>query len=202
MSTNRYSNELSSIVDSIFFHLCSVFDYLGHLISYMFEQNKDKTLDWGSLAKKARAGYKDNLRSAQGIDEIDKIIRIKLEWHRSQLIHKKRDNRSVGITIDEKANRLVLTFAASPDTMKQFKNIVQGYNSELEYTLDCLPSAVFYQTLRSINYLLDFLKIDLLSQSTLNHTLKVQSVMIFNAYGIWSDYKNKLNQFYLTFGQA
>jgi hypothetical protein len=153
----RYSYELSSIVDSIFFHLCSVYDYLGHFISYMFEANKDKTLDWGSLANKARsAAYQDKLKSADGIREIDNTIRIKLEWYRSQLIHRKRDLRFIGITKNPKANHISLIFSASPETMKYFKSMIQGYNSESKYTLDCLPSAVFYHTLRSINFCLIF----------------------------------------------
>lgn len=206
----KYNNELSSIVDSVFFHLCSIFDYLGHFISYMFEKNKDHTLDWGSIAKKARAAYKEVLKSAERIDEVDKKIRIKLEWHRSQLIHKKRDLRSVGITKSQ--NRISLIFAASPETMKHFKSILPGYDSESKYTMDCLPSAVFYQTLQSINYLLDFLKIDLISNSTFEENLKslknidppyllhpVTNTPYPKSEVIWSDYKRKLKKFYIDF---
>jgi len=208
----RYNNELSSIVDSIFFNLCSVFDYLGHFISYMFEKNKDQTFDWGSLANKARAAYKEVLKSAEGIREVDLKIRIKLEWHRSQLIHRKRDLRYIGITKNPKSNQLSLIFSASPETMKHFRNIVPGYDSESKYTLDCLPSAVFYQTLQSINYLLDFLRIDLLSQSTFEENVKNpkrnelpyvvdpgSNKTFPKSEVIWSDYKRYLNEFYVNF---
>lgn len=210
----RYNNELSSIVDSIFFHLCSVFDYLGHFVSYMFEKNKDKTLDWGALAKTARANYKDRLKSAAGIQEVDVTIRIKLEWHRSQLIHRKRDLRGIGITKNPKSNQLSLIFAEAPETMKQFKNIVPGYDKEANYTLDFLPSVVIYQTLRSINYLLDFLRIDLLSDSTFEENVKnpkspdlpyilhpVTNTPYPKSEVIWGDYKRKLDKFYLDFEQ-
>lgn len=169
---HRYSNELSSVVDSIFFHLCSVFDYLGHFVSYMFEKNKDKTMDWGSLAKKARAGYTEMPKSAEGIREVDNRIRIKLEWYRSQLIHRGRDLHHIGVTVDQKTNRLSLIFAAAAETMKHFNNIVPAYDKESNYTLDFLASLVIYQTLHSINYLLDFLKIDLLSDSTFQENVK------------------------------
>lgn len=208
----RYNNELSSIVDSIFFHLCSVFDYFGHFISYMFEKNKDNTLDWGSLAKKARAAYKETLKSADGIREVDNKIRINLEWHRSQLIHRKRDLRRIGITKNEESNQLFLTFATSPETMKQFKNIVPGYDKESNYTLDFLPSLVIYQSLQSINDLLDFLKDDLISESTFEENIKnpkstdlpyrlhpVTNKPYPKSEVIWSDYKRKLNKFYLDF---
>jgi hypothetical protein len=210
----RFSNELSSIVDSIFFHLCSVFDYLAHFISYMFEKNKDNTVDWGSLANKARAAYKKTLKSAEGIDEVDKKIRIRLEWHRSQLIHRKRDLRGVGITKNHDSNQLLLIFAATPETMKRFKNIIPGYDSESKYTLDCLPSAVFYQTLQSINYLLDFLRVDLLTQSTFEENVKnpkrndlsyvlhpITKKPHPKSEVIWGDYKRKLNQFYYDYEQ-
>ncbi|TCC92410.1 hypothetical protein EZ428_11870 [Pedobacter frigiditerrae] len=210
----RYSYELSSIVDSIFFHLCSVFDYLGHFISYMFEANKDKTLDWKSLANKARAAYKDTLKSADGIREIDNKIRINLEWHRSQLIHRRRDSRRIGITKNQKSNQLSLIFAASAETMKHFKNIVAGYDKESNYTLDCLPSVVIYQTLRSINFLLDLLRIDLLSGSTFEENVKnpkgnglpyllhpLTKKLQPKSEVIWTDYKRQLKKFYHNYGQ-
>lgn len=210
----RYSNELSSIVDSIFFHLCSVFDYMGHFISYMFEQNKDKTLDWGALAKKSRDTYRGTLKSADGIREIDNKICIKLEWHRSQLIHRKRDLRGVGITMDHHAQQLSLVFAATPETMKHFKNIIVGYDSKFKYTIDCLPSAVFYQTLQAINFLLDYLRVDLLSKSTFGENIKnlkhnrlpyvvhpVTKQPHPKSEVIWSNYKHRLNQYYLDHEQ-
>ncbi len=210
----RYNNELSSIVDSIFFHLCSVFDYLGHFISYMFEKNKDKTLDWDSLAKKARAGNMDTLKSTSCIRKIDNDIRIKLEGHRSQLIHKKRDLRGIGITKNQESNQLSLIFAASAETMKHFKNIVPEYHGESKYTLDFLPSVVIYQTLTSINYLIDYLRIDLLSDSTFQEMVKKSKGISFpcivhpitkkvypKSEVIWSDYRRKLKKYYRDYEQ-
>jgi hypothetical protein len=210
----RYYNELSSIVDSLFFHLCSVFDYLGHFISYMFEQNKDRTLDWNSLAKKARDYYKDKLRSSAGIREVDNDIRIKLEKYRSQLIHRKRDSRYIGITRKEQSNTLDLIFSAMPETMKHFKNIIQGYDSESKYTLDCVPSAVFYWTLRSINYLIDFLRADMINGSTFEENVKnpkgsephyfvhpVSKKILPRSEVIWRDYRQQLGKFYKDLDQ-
>jgi hypothetical protein len=205
----RYSVELSSIVDSIFFHLCSVFDYFGHFISYLFEQNKNKTMDWGSLANKARANYKQTLISARAIHEIDSEIRKKLEEYRSQLIHHKCDARFIGIKKNEQANSLSLIFSATPETMKFFKNIVQSYDSSSKYTLDCLPSAVFYRTLRSINHVIGFLRADLLNGSMFEENVKKpkgiepqylvhpKSKKIFpKSEVIWADYQQQLGKFY------
>lgn len=207
---DRYNNELSSIVDSIFFHLCSVFDYLGHFISYMFENNKDKTLDWGALANKARNAYKGRLKSADCIRKIDNDIRIKLDWYRSQLIHKKRDLRGLGITKNPESNQLSLKFAASQETMKHFKNVIPSYEKESKYTLDFLPSVVIHQTLHSINVLLEFLRFDLLSNSTFEENIKHSKNNTFpylkqrdtdklfpKSEVIWLDYKQKLSRFYL-----
>lgn len=205
----RYSYELSSIVDSIFFHLCSVFDYLGHYISFMFVKNKDKTADWGSLAKKARSGNMDNLKSAACIRKIDSDIRIKLEWHRSQLIHKKQDFHCVGITTNLELNQLSLIFAASGKTIKYFKNIIPAYDEQSEYTLDLLPSIILYQTLKSINFLIDFLKADLISHAAFEEHVKNQvitdspdmpnlstKVKYCKSEQIWTDYKRQLSKFY------
>nr|WP_121271759.1 hypothetical protein [Pedobacter schmidteae] len=205
----KYNNELSSIVDSIFFHLCSVFDYLGHFISYMFEKNKDKTLDWGALANKARAAYKEKLKSADCIRKIDNNIRIKLEEHRSQLIHKKPDLRGLGITKHQESNQLSLKFATSQETIKHFKNIIPVYDKESKYTLEFLPSVVIHRTLRSINVLLDFLRFDLLSDSAFEENVKYSKNNGFpyleqrdtnklypKSEVIWLDYICRLDKFY------
>ncbi len=210
----RYSNQLSSIVDSIFFNLNSAFDYLGHYISYMFEKNKDRTLDWGKLAKTARASYKNNLKIADAIQDVDVKIRIKLDNYRSELIHRNRDLRHTGITKIDKSNQLLLTFAASADAMKHFKNIIPEYDNESNYTLELLPSLVIYHCLRSINYLIDYLKIDLISGSTFEENVKnpknnelpyvlhpVTKKPHPKSEFIWSEYKQQLNDFYLDFEQ-
>jgi hypothetical protein len=169
-------------------------------------------MDWDSLAKTARDRYKHTLKSAVGIQEVDVKIRIKLDRYRSQLIHRKRDLRYIGITENQKANQFSTLFSASPETMKHFKNILPGFTSESKYTLDCLPSAVFYQTLQSINYLLDFLRVDLLSNSTFEENVKnpkhgdppyllhpVTKKPYPKSEAIWSDYKRQLEKFYLDF---
>lgn len=206
----QYSAELSSIVDSIFFHLCSAFDYFGHFISYMFERNKDRTLDWSSLAKTARAGYRvRNLKTAEAINEIDVQTRIPLDKYRSELIHRKRDLRRVGMTRNEETNRLSLVFAASPETMKHFKNFLPEYTQESNYTLDFLPSAVFYRSLESINYLFEYLRLDLIADSKFTENVKNKKrsdfkynfdVVSNNYYpqseDIWRAYKKNHDIFY------
>lgn len=208
----QYSADLSSIVDSIFFHLSSAFDYFGHFISYMFEKNKDKTLDWSSLAKTARAGYRvRELKIAQAIQEVDVQTRIPLDKYRGELIHRKRDLRRLGMNRNEEANQLTLIFAASPETMKHFKNFLPKYEPESNYTLDFLPSAVFYRSLESINYLLDYIRLDLIEDTKFIENVKNKKRSDFkynfdvvsNQYypqseQIWSAYKKhheKYHQF-------
>jgi hypothetical protein len=205
----QYSAELSSIVDSIFFHLCSAFDYFGHFISYMFEKNKDRTLDWGSLAKTARASYKTrNMKIGEAIQEVDVQTRIPLDKYRGELIHRKRDLRRVGMNKNEDANELSLIYAASPETMKHFKNFLPKYDPESNYTLDFLPSAVFYRSLESINYLLDYIRIDLIAETKFSENVKnkkradfkynfdvVRNIYYPQSEQIWHDYKSLIQRY-------
>lgn len=205
----QFSAELSSIVDSIFFHLCSVFDYFGHYISYMFEKNKDRTFDWSSLAKTARAGYKvRGLKIAEAIQEVEKQTRIPLEKYRGELIHRQRDLRRVGMNRNEEGNYLSLIYASSPETMKLFKNFLPKYEPESNYTIDFLPSAVFYRSLESINYLLDYIRLDLIANTKFTENVKNKKRADFkynfdvvrnNYYPqseqIWIAYKNYHNQY-------
>jgi len=93
--------------------------------------------------------------------------------------------------------------------MKFFKNIVQGYDSESKYTLDCLPFAVFYRTLRSINHVIQILRADLMTNSTFEENIKntkggeptyfvhpENKRILPGSEVIWADYQRQLGKFY------
>ncbi|GEM_PF-2570216 len=207
-----YSCELSSMVDSIFFHLYSAFDYIGHFISYIFLDNKTKTLDWDSLAKTAWGKWKDSYQTSVAIQKIDAKLRKKLDDYRSELIHRNRDLHMIGAMRQEDSGFLNLKFLASEDTMKHFRklfpgheDIVPAYKKEAKYTLDLLCSVVFYETLHLTNALVTCLRFDLLEHSTFRenvehpktgakhpYDIKMDTQEIFPcSEKIWIDYQNK-----------
>jgi hypothetical protein len=206
-----YSCELSSMADSIFFHLCSAFDYVGHFISYIFLDNKTKTLDWDSLAKTAWGKWKDTYKTSLAIQKVDTKLRKRLDDYRSELIHRSRDIHMIGAMRHEGSDVLNLKFFASDDTMRHFRklfpgheDIVPAYKKQARYTLDLLCSAVLYETLHLTNALVTCLRFDLLAHSTFRkniqypktdaphpYDVKMDTEEIFPcSEKIWSEYQN------------
>lgn len=205
----KYSCELGSMVDSVFFHLCSSFDYLGHYVSYILNEGKGKTTDWHSTANIARAKWKESSNVGRLIDLIDAQLLKKLEEHRSKLIHRSRDSYMVGSFREPDTNLLRLTFASSDDTMKRFRKllpglegVVPGYQKEAKYTLDFLCSMVIYQSFHYVNHIFKCLRADLWNDSTFKENLENPKLSTEHPYEvqlrmlgktprsekIWSDY--------------
>jgi hypothetical protein len=87
---DRADEEISSIFDSIVYHLVSVFDYLGTLTNFIFRTKPHDTLTWTSLASSCRD--KTNILGKKTFSELisrlDNDFVKKLYNHRSHLIHR------------------------------------------------------------------------------------------------------------------
>ena len=208
---NRYfdkvERELSSIFDSIIFHLSSVFDYLSHAICYMYFNNKENTLYWTKLSKKVRGDLKGKFQFCKVLDEVDRKFVGRLYDYRSRLLHNKRDkhNFSSNMNLDDLSFQLKI--AASKEVLKHFKMVEENKSSEKqEITLAYLSSWLIKQSFYEIEIILDAIKIDLENNSrfqqnlmkpkgnngfmliTMNPETRFAEPM---SNGIWMEYKNK-----------
>jgi len=90
---NAQRDEQMAVFESIVFHSCSLFDYLGNIVDYVAAGHKRKKLQWRGAAKAARD--KNNpLHNSPLATTIDKHSRQwidKLYDYRSDLIHFKSD---------------------------------------------------------------------------------------------------------------
>jgi len=91
---DQAEEEISSLFDSVLYHLVSIFDYLGNLTHFIFaDKNKQQSHSWNSLTKSVRD--KKNPYSqksfAKLIAQIDNDFVNKLYKHRSILIHERGD---------------------------------------------------------------------------------------------------------------
>jgi len=214
----KYSCELSSMVDNVFFHLCSAFDYTGHFVSYILTEGKEKTKDWDSLANTARGKWKDAYQTSLLLRQIDANLRKKLDEYRSELIHRNRDNHMVGAYKEAGTELMHLKYTASQDTMKKFRKLMPGYKTvvpayreEAKYTMDFLCSMIFYQSLHYINALFLGLRADLINDSKFRENIespKMDSPHPFsedhktgaifpNSEYIWAEYQDQYNSFLL-----
>jgi len=212
----KYSCELSSMVDNIFFHLCSAFDYMGHFVSYILTEGKDKTKDWDSMANTARGKWKDSYQTSPLVRQIDAMLRKKLDEYRSELIHRSRDNHMVGAYSEPGTDLMHLKYTASEVTMKKFKKLLPGYEDVVptyregaKYTLDFLCSMVFHQSLHYINAVFFGLRADLINGSTFGENLENPKTDSPHPYSrdhrrnaifpksehIWADYQRQYDAF-------
>lgn len=121
--------EMSSIFDSIIFHLSSVFDYLSHIICYICKKkDKANTVYWTKLAKAAR-GKENELNAipiAGIIDRVDREFVAHLYDYRSRLLHNKRDQHEFDGK-QSRDNRHWIHIHVSQTAVGHFKIIKQLY---------------------------------------------------------------------------
>jgi len=166
---NKVETELSSIFDSIVFHLSSVFDYLSHAICYMYFQNKQDTLYWTKLSKKVRGDFKDKYEMSKVIDDVDRRFVGKLYDYRSRLLHNKRDKHIFDGYV--KTNfKVDLKICCSNICLKHFSAITNEIENK-KITLTFLSSQLIRQSFIEIEKILDSIKLDLEKDSKFNNNL-------------------------------
>ena len=198
--------ELSSIFDSIIFHLSSVFDYLSHAICYMYFTNKENTLYWTKLSKKVRGDLKDEFEFCSMLDQIDRRFVGKLYDYRSRLLHNKRDKHKFSGSIQLSNFAFKLKISCSETSLKHFPLITENNTEGKIITLVYLSSWLIKQTFKEVENLLDFIKIDLEKDSKFYQNLnkpkdktgfmivninKETNLIEPNSKGFWEKYKEK-----------
>lgn len=120
--------EISSIFDSILYHLVSVFDYLATLTNYICGQKKNKqdTLKWTSLAAGCRKNdnHFGQLSISQTIKSVDNKFVNKLYHYRSILIHHTAHyNRHSFTFLLGQEEKCIARFIANETFIKQFHDL-------------------------------------------------------------------------------
>lgn len=129
---DHFKKEVSSIFDSLLYHIVSSFDFTSSLINYIYTSKNDKqnNYKWTTLVRKARSEdnilYPDTIKKA--IILHDNQFVNKLYDYRSQIIHEKGDlNEFVyNVLFDFSSNRkssLRTGFVATPKFIKNFPEL-------------------------------------------------------------------------------
>ena len=198
--------EVSSVFDSIIFHLMSVFDYLSHLIHYITITNKSNTKDWSSLMKSVNGSNNEfsNLEINNTILKINKELVTNLFKYRSALIHDKRDKHTFSINHNSQTT-LNIQILSSKFSLKSFSLIRESVTEE-QITIAFLSSWLIKQSFKEIELLLDALRNEILKNPNFEETLKnPKSGFTLISYDsktneakpasekLWEEYKNASN---------
>lgn len=124
---DQYKKEISSIFDSLLYHIVSTFDFTSSLVNYIYAKKQDKqnNIKWTSLTRIARDV--NNLLFPSSISEAilkhDQFVS-KLYGYRSNIIHEKGDLNDIAVnaTLGSK-NSIAIGFVATPKLIKTFSEL-------------------------------------------------------------------------------
>lgn len=129
---HRKSN-ISSLFDSIIFHIISAFDYVSNLVGYLGLKNHKK-IKWTQLAKAVR-DEKNELSKANFsklIDELDRAFIGRLYDHRSYLIHIGNDSGKSSLSIELIKGKVETKLISSSTFNKNFYELKElGKDNDL-----------------------------------------------------------------------
>lgn len=156
--------EISSVFDSLIFHITSAYDYLSHALCYMYFKNKQETQDWKKLANIARGEFKGKFKFCEKLDSIDRSSFAKLNEYRSRLIHKNRDKHSFSGSLDMIKVKMKVFLFPSEYARKTFKKLSLE-NQDKKFTLAYLASWLIKDCFQNIEEILTAVKEDLETNS-------------------------------------
>jgi hypothetical protein len=175
--------ELSYLLDSIVFHLSSVFDYSAILINYIIAKTDD-TPNWNKIENYARAnsGLFSNEKSKKVKECIvtvhNNFVR-QLYDYRSDIIHRTSDLLNASFAHELKSNKKTILFLCSRLQQKRFKNL---QNLEKKYTVTYLVHHLILQTIETVANLLRVLR-NYMEENSNNESLMKEGKIMFAYIG-------------------
>lgn len=163
--------EVTALLDSIVFHLASVYDYMAILASFITTNNKDESPSWSTLSKKCndKTNPFSSKSIAQVIIGINRALAIKLYDYRSDLIHRKKDAYNYSVTLQLSQGDFTIKFICSERLRKAFKTFGE---KERDYTINYFAVWLINHVADSIGELLVGLKKEIEANSTFpNHIM-------------------------------
>lgn len=120
---NRKS-DISSLFDSVIFHIISAFDYVSNLVGFLCIKNQKK-IKWTQFAKSVR-DQKNELSQtnfSELVDNLDRTFIGRLYDHRSYLIHIGNDNGKSSLSIELMKGKVETKIIASSTFNKNFSEL-------------------------------------------------------------------------------
>jgi len=171
---------LTYILDSMIFHLSSVFDYCAVLISYILSKT-DRTPSWNTLESYARAGT--NIFSTDKTHQIKQTI---IETHnsfvrnlydyRSEIMHRAADLIRGSTALELPSNKKTLLFLCSSKQLKSFKGLS---DTSGQYTITYFAHYLIVQTIESLANIIEVLRVYMESNSISMKVMKEDKLVMF-----------------------
>jgi hypothetical protein len=175
--------QLSYLLDSIVFHLSSVFDYSSILINYILAKTDD-TPNWNKIESYARgnSGPFSNEKSKnirECVVEVHNNFVRQLYDYRSDIIHRTTDLLSASFAHELKSNKKTILFLCSKMQQKKFKDL---QDIENKYTVTYFVHHLILQTIETVANLLRVLR-NYMEENSNNESLMKEGKIMFAYIG-------------------
>jgi hypothetical protein len=197
--------EITSIFDSIIFHLASVYDYLSAIINFICNKKDKSITKWSQLTKSCRDKgntYSNKKISATILSENENFVE-KLYRYRSRVIHEKSDIHPISFTLEFASGKTDVKFISTNTITKSFKILTEKtstHNLTVAYTSEWL----IHETIDSIVKILFAIKEEMELMSTFpNHIGASDLIILYNdpetgfaepvSKPMWADLRAKIN---------
>jgi hypothetical protein len=153
---NRSVYQISTLFDSIIYHLASIYDYIGNLCNYICGETQSNTqaMKWSSLAKSVRVETNSfsKRKIAPIVNSVNNDFVDKLYGHRSFLIHTRGDLMDIKVSITASNGKVNWDFITSDKFCKNFhelRKMNQTHSLTVQYTIFWLVNKA-YDTIRQL----------------------------------------------------
>lgn len=146
----QFEKQITSIFDSIIFHLSSIYDYLSAIVNFVINNKDESITKWSQLNNSCRQKkeFESKEVSKVVIQKHNEFVN-KLYLLRTRLIHERSDIHPLSLKIELNTDKIDLNFIARKEMTKNFAelrkkskefNISVAYVSEwtIEKTIDSI----------------------------------------------------------------
>ncbi|NER13497.1 hypothetical protein GWK08_08620 [Leptobacterium flavescens] len=176
---DHYEKQVTSLFDSLIFHLGSAFDYLSKVVYFIVNNKNESMSHWTKLNKISIPSNKSNFSKnpiAKTIVEENNCFVGKLYDYRSKVIHKRSDRNTYLISTVLKSGKTSAKFISSG----ALTNIFSGLRSKSkthDLTVQYSSTWLINNTIDSISRILIALKSDVESKSTFPNHVKDNDII-------------------------
>lgn len=162
----NFEKEISSIFDSIVFHLSSIYDYLSAIVNFIINNKDESITKWSQLNNSCR--QKDEFQNKKVskivIEKHNKFVN-KLYLLRTRLIHERSDIHPLSLKIELTSGNIDLNFFARKEMTKNFSEL-RKKSKNYDISVAYVSEWIIEKTIESIIEILMELSEDLKDNSS------------------------------------
>ncbi|WP_299051762.1 hypothetical protein [uncultured Polaribacter sp.] len=186
----RRKSDISSIFDSVIFHIISAFDYVSNLVAFLSIKG-EHNYKWTKLARAVRDknNYLSKLNFSETIDKLDREFVGQLYNHRSYLIHIGNESRKSSLSIKLMEGKVETKIFSSSTFNKNFyelRELGKVNDLSISYTLLWLLKKTTESIIEIQHKLKEYMEMNKRTDEPLFFNIGKNNEMISPSINFWS----------------